>query len=30
MIFSEETGKIVTIREYMNSAHTKEIMESAI
>ncbi|KAK0103711.1 hypothetical protein ONS95_005718 [Cadophora gregata] len=30
LIFSEETGKVVTIREYMNSAHTKEIMESAV
>jgi ketosteroid isomerase-like protein len=26
MIFSEETGKIVEIREYMNTALTKEVM----
>ncbi|KAH7397610.1 hypothetical protein BKA64DRAFT_42623 [Cadophora sp. MPI-SDFR-AT-0126] len=30
LIFDEKTGKVVTIREYMNSAHTKEIMESPI
>jgi len=26
MYFSEETGKIVTIREYMNSALTKSVI----
>lgn len=30
LIFSEETGKVVKSRTYMNSAYTKEIIESPV